>query len=71
MYRTETNDTWSRGPVTCTACGCRLAALSGARDGEYRHFEGFEGRDARGCSVECVDRTHDATGAPIPEPVTA
>ncbi len=54
-----------RTPVTCVACGCRLEAATGARDGEYRHFQPFGGRDARGCRVDCVTLVHDATGRPV------
>jgi hypothetical protein len=42
------------GAVVCDACGCRLSENG---DG-YRHFEGASGRDARGCSVGCVERAH-------------
>ena len=51
-------------PVTCVACGCRLEAATGARDGEYTHFQPFNGRDARGCRVECVALVHDTAGRP-------
>lgn len=71
MYRNDANQEWTRGPVTCSACGCRLEALAGARDGEYRHFAGFQGRDARGCTVDCVSLVHDANGAPSRERVAA
>jgi hypothetical protein len=54
-----------RTPVTCAACGCRLEAASGARDGEYHHFQPFGGRDARGCRVDCVALVHDASGRAI------
>ncbi len=68
MYRYETSEstvTGGRLPVTCAACGCRLQAGTGARDGEYYHFTPFDGRDARGCRVECVALVHDTTGRPI------
>jgi hypothetical protein len=48
------------GPVTCTACGCRLehaADLNG-----WLHFSPMAGRDARGCRVDCADEVHDARG---------
>lgn len=67
----QTNDPESlllgrgRTPVTCVACGCRLEPSTGARDGEYRHFQPFNGRDARGCRVDCVNLVHDATGRPV------
>jgi hypothetical protein len=48
-------------PVTCAACGCRLAATTDA----FVHFNPLAGRDARGCRIDCVDTPHDATGRPI------
>ena len=48
-------------PVTCAACGCRLAATGDA----YMHFNPLGGRDARGCRVACADAAHDVTGRPI------
>lgn len=42
------------GAVVCDACGCRLAEDGNA----YRHYAGATGRDARGCSVECLERDH-------------
>jgi len=48
-------------PVTCAACGCRLAATGDA----WFHFNPLGGRDARGCRVACADAAHDATGQPI------
>ena len=48
-------------PVTCAACGCRLAE---SRDA-FVHFQGFAGRDARGCRIDCAEAMHDATGRPI------
>jgi hypothetical protein len=48
-------------PVTCAACGCRLAQ---AGEG-YVHFNPIGGRDARGDRVDCADAVHDATGRPI------
>lgn len=50
-----------QGPVTCVACGCRLAAVG---DG-YMHFNPIGGRDARGCRVVCADAAHDATGRAV------
>jgi hypothetical protein len=47
------------GPVTCTACGCRLQRSTADT---YRHFSPMAGRDARGCKVECADAPHDRTG---------
>lgn len=52
-------------PVTCVACGCRLDA---ADDG-FVHFQGFAGRDARGCRIDCAEATHDAGGRPVALPV--
>ncbi len=48
-------------PVTCEACGCRLAAAGDA----FVHFQGFAGRDARGCRIDCAEATHDAAGRPV------
>jgi hypothetical protein len=48
-------------PVTCAACGCRLASTD---DGFY-HFNPIGGRDARGCRIDCADAPHDAEGRPI------
>jgi hypothetical protein len=48
-------------PVTCAACGCRLAATGDA----WFHFNPLGGRDARGCRVACADAAHDATGRAI------
>jgi hypothetical protein len=50
--------------VVCDACGCRLttrdtaddAGFTGAR--RWFHFSGAPGRDARGCTVGCVDAAH-------------
>ncbi len=68
MYRYEvefSSRSADRSPVTCAACGCRLQAATGARDGEYFHFSPLGGRDARGCRVDCVDAAHDSTGRPV------
>jgi hypothetical protein len=48
-------------PVTCAACGCRLAESGDS----FVHFQGFAGRDARGCLVDCAEAMHDAAGQPI------
>ena len=48
-------------PVTCAACGCRLAAAGEA----WFHFNPLGGRDARGCRVACADAAHDTTGRAI------
>lgn len=51
------------GPVTCSACGCRLVGLTGLLDGAYRHFPSMKsGQDARGCRPACVDALHDHNG---------
>jgi hypothetical protein len=52
-------------PVTCASCGCRLAESA---DG-FVHFQGFAGRDARGCRIDCAEAMHDANGLPIALPV--
>jgi len=48
-------------PVTCAACGCRLAATGDT----WFHFNPLGGRDARGCRIACADAAHDATGRAI------
>jgi hypothetical protein len=48
-------------PVTCAACGCRLASSGKA----FVHFSPIGGRDARGCRIDCADAPHDATGRPL------
>ena len=48
------------GTVVCTACGCRLTTrdtILGA-GGSWWHFTGRSGRDARGCTVDCVEAAH-------------
>lgn len=50
----------SGGPVTCSACGCRLERA--ADRGAWVHFSPMGGRDARGCRVACADDAHDASG---------
>jgi hypothetical protein len=49
-------------PVTCAACGCRLAR---ADADQWRHFNPLAGRDARGCRVECADAAHGSDGRPF------
>jgi hypothetical protein len=49
------------GPVTCSACGCRLQRAEGGREAWF-HFAPLGGRDARGCRVVCADAAHDAHG---------
>ncbi|MDA8238692.1 MAG: hypothetical protein M0T75_12595 [Chloroflexi bacterium] len=49
--------------VVCTACGCRLTSRSSGHAGDagadrWFHFAGSIGRDARGCTVGCVDAAH-------------
>ena len=48
-------------PVTCAACGCRLAPTGEA----WFHFNPLGGRDARGCRIACADAAHDVTGRAI------
>ena len=48
-------------PVTCAACGCRLAVAGEA----WFHFNPLGGRDARGCRVACADAAHDTSGRAI------
>ncbi len=48
-------------PVTCAACGCRLAATGDA----WFHFNPLGGRDARGCRIACADAAHDTNGRAI------
>jgi hypothetical protein len=48
-------------PVTCAACGCRLAATGDA----WFHFNPIGGRDARGCRISCADAAHDTSGRAI------
>ena len=49
-------------PVTCAACGCRLQADSADDPSVWTHFSPLGGRDARGCTVDCVTLPHDASG---------
>jgi hypothetical protein len=50
--------------VVCESCGCRLTTRESADDAGFTgarrwfHFAGATGRDARGCSVACVDAAH-------------
>ncbi len=51
--------------LTCGTCGCRLTPRTSLADGgmqgpdaAWRHFPGANGRDARGCTVECMDAPH-------------
>jgi hypothetical protein len=48
-------------PVTCAACGCRLASTGDV----WFHYNPIAGRDARGCRIACADAAHDATGRPV------
>lgn len=48
-------------PVTCAACGCRLAQTGEA----WFHFNPLGGRDARGCRIGCVDAAHDSSGRAV------
>lgn len=53
------------GPVTCSACGCRLHEEPGDAEARWFHFSPLGGRDARGCRVPCVELAHDATGQSV------
>lgn len=50
--------------VVCAACGCRLTIRESADDAGFDgarslyHYTGAAGRDARGCTVTCVDAPH-------------
>jgi hypothetical protein len=52
------------GTVVCDACGCRVTTRESVDDSGLRgdrtwwHFAGTAGRDARGCSVACVEVAH-------------
>lgn len=52
------------GTIVCEACGCRLTTRDGIDDGRvagdraWWHFGGQPGRDARGCTVACVEMAH-------------
>lgn len=50
------------GPVTCSACGCRLERGSRNGSAAWYHFAPMAGRDARGCKVDCAGEAHDASG---------
>ena len=45
------------GPVTCSACGCRLQRSADGGVGWF-HFAPMAGRDARGCRVHRL-RVHE------------
>lgn len=52
------------GTVVCEACGCRLTTRESVDDSGFSgdrtwwHFAGQAGRDARGCTVSCVEMAH-------------
>jgi hypothetical protein len=54
----------SAATVVCDACGCRLTTRESADDAGFTgarrwfHFGGSTGRDARGCTVPCVEIAH-------------
>ncbi|HSW42313.1 MAG TPA: hypothetical protein VLM76_07375 [Patescibacteria group bacterium] len=54
----------SSATVVCDTCGCRLTTRESADDAgiagtrRWFHFGGPAGRDARGCTVACVDAAH-------------
>ncbi len=61
----ETNGISGRtigGPVTCSACGCRLEHTTSNGITAWYHFAPMGGRDARGCKVGCANEAHDAHG---------
>jgi hypothetical protein len=60
------------GPVSCSVCGCRLIALSGAEDGLYRHFPSMlPHQDARGCRPACVEALHGRDGRALVAPAAS
>ena len=50
------------GPITCSACGCRLAPAAGLEGTAWRHFQIKPGQDARGDRPVCLDELHRADG---------
>lgn len=50
------------GPVTCESCGCRLQHSAANGIEGWFHFSPMNGRDARGCRIDCADAVHDARG---------
>ncbi len=52
------------GTVVCDACGCRLTTRENGDDSGFVgdrtwwHLAGHAGRDARGCTVGCVEMGH-------------
>ncbi len=50
--------------IVCGSCGCRLTTHESADDAGFTgarrwfHYAGRPGRDARGCTVACVDAAH-------------
>ena len=52
------------GTIVCEACGCRLTTRDSVDDSGFGgartwwHFAGHAGRDARGCTVDCVEMAH-------------
>jgi hypothetical protein len=49
-------------PVTCAACGCRLERVGFVNQAAWFHFSPMDGRDARGCRVDCAELAHDGSG---------
>jgi hypothetical protein len=43
---------------TCVVCGCPLQSIPAMERQEFVHFQGTEGRDAKGCRVACVGSIH-------------
>lgn len=52
----------THGPVTCSTCGCRLQPVGPEGAQAFFHFSGSNGRDARGCRIDCAELVHDDAG---------
>lgn len=50
------------GPVTCSACGCRLQHSAANGIEAWFHFAPMGGKDARGDRIACADAPHDSRG---------
>lgn len=49
----------SADTVVCETCGCRLTAHDARGDaGPWFHYQGPDGRDARGCTIACSEAAH-------------
>jgi hypothetical protein len=53
--------------ILCGRCGCRLAPFGRepGPGGAWYHVRGAPGRDARGCSVDCLRLPHQFAEAPL------